>query len=437
MTPGFSGTLAKLERSGIMPKTAPNLERMQEGLRALGFTPEKILEVMKGDLQKVILIAGTNGKGSVGATLEALLAHTGARTGFYSSPHLESYCERFRINGHPISEEIFVAAYDRVIAKCAHLSLSHFETLTLMAAEIFFGTQITSPVDWAIFEVGLGGRWDATNAIAHGTAIFTTIDYDHTEILGPHLRDIAKNKFAIIPFRSNELPQGALVVSPRYHEEIHFLLADFVNSRQVKEWVTTESAQWTAQTEGEPLTYQLNSPWGTARLALLGDRAAHNTLLALTAYARLGFDPAIALSALEKVKWPGRMELIEYKNRQIYLSGDHNPSGVQSLLQILKALKYRHLHLIVGIGLKKDFQNMLELLSSLDNLSFYLTESPFEGRPLKDYGEWLNRAQGTDASPDTLLERVLARSDPRDLIVVTGSLYLVGFIRSKIHSNQK
>ena len=181
-----------------MPETAPDLERMKKALMQIGFFNWPFWAKNSSNLSKIILVAGTNGKGSTCAMLEGLFRHAGETTGFYSSPHLAHYCERIRINGKPISEDLFTQSYKIIAAITESLSLTHFDVLTLMALWVFASGEAGRSVDRIILEVGLGGRWDATNAVPHGVSVFTPIDFDHQNLLGSTLVEIAANNLDIV-----------------------------------------------------------------------------------------------------------------------------------------------------------------------------------------------------------------------------------------------
>lgn len=413
----YEAAVKEIEALGMMPERPPSLEPMRKALTRMD-AGRRI------DPERVVIVAGTNGKGSVSATLEALLLSSGARVGLYTSPHLLETTERIRILGRDISRELFVEACQRVREVCSGIELSHFEMLTLMAVWVFF---FRKPVDWAIFEVGLGGRWDATNAVPHSRCVITSLGFDHQNLLGNTIQEIAANKFDIVT-------PGAQVIHSPLPEQV-LALAEEVRSRTGSTW--TPAAPWKLRIEpvapgdcsGDPV-YLLATPWGEARIALAGARGAQNSATALTAFQILGFDPGRHLRALGQVRWRGRMERVALPGAPcpVYLSGDHNPQGMDSLLEILPAYPRRKLHLLVGVGRDKDLDGILKGLFELKDARVYLTETPFRGRPLAAYGSWLQRAEGAWKDPGKAIEGVLDRAQPGDRVVVTGSLYLVGEI---------
>jgi dihydrofolate synthase/folylpolyglutamate synthase len=368
------------------------------------------------------LVAGTNGKGSTSVTLATLLSSAGERVGLFTSPHLMAITERFRLNDGDISDELFVQAFHWVFDRVRDLELTRFEILTLMAVYIFTSGELIAPVDRLILEVGVGGRFDATNAIDHHLAVITRLGLDHMRLLGSTLAEIADNKFAIVN-------KGCVVV--------HAPLDPQLNSLQLQIQKQTHSV-WhpcvlgrLEVEKGRSPVFHLHTEWGQVRLNLLGARGAENTLLALTAFAQLGFDPTTHLTALEHLRWPGRMEKIADQPCPIYLSGDHNEQGVKSLVELLGDFSYATVHVIAGIGIEKEIAPIWTRLREIPRAKLYLTETPFKGRRLVEYGEFLELADHSDASPWALWNWLRARVQPDDLVVITGSLYLVGEMRKE------
>lgn len=432
----YEQIIQNLEGRGIMPKTAPALEPTRKALAALGLRDWPFFKDFKRDPYKVVIVAGTNGKGSVCATLEALLLSAGERVGLYTSPHLEDTTERIRIGGHDVSRELFMRAFHAVDEALKGMPLTHFEMITVMAVWLFASGKAMPPVDRILLEVGLGGLWDATNAVPHGACVITPLGLDHQNFLGPTLVDIAKNKFAVVP-RETELGRPALVVHAKLPPET-VALARQIQSATGSRWVEARSGRAIAETSraGEPV-YRLESPWGLAQLALAGARGADNSMTALTTFEALGFDPAAHLEALAHVRWPGRMEKAATEPCPVYLSGDHNEQGVRSLLELLPNYKRAHLHILAGIGADKDSESMLKLLANVPASSLYLTETPFKGRALGEYGQWKDRVKGAWPAPEEAIKNVLSRARFEDLVVVTGSLYLVGTVRRWLRENTK
>ena len=422
----YEAIVSDLESRGTMPERPPSLERMKVALNLL-FLPDEI------DSRRVVLVAGTNGKGSVCASLEALFVSARKRVGLFTSPHLIDTTERFRINGEDISREVFVELFNAIEPKTKHLRLSHFEALTLMAAWLFFKKEKRESFafDLVIFEVGLGGLWDATNALPHHYVILTPIGRDHERLLGSTKLEIARNKLGVIG-------PGAEVVHVPFDPEIESYACEVKRQTECR---YTQCISFTTEvmrkSNGFPQFF-LNTSWGTTELALPGERGAENGALALTFFSVFGFDPRPHLRALEAVRWPGRMELVSARAAPcpIYLSGDHNPDGIISLLKLLDYYPKNHLHLILGFTEDKDFQSMLSLLLALPKTSLYLTTVPVRGRALEAYGEWKEKVRACDRNPFTLFEKILSQAKQNDLIVISGSLYLIGAFKKVFRDEQ-
>lgn len=405
---GFAKALAGLEAREIFARrqNPPASERTRRALGRLG---------LLGDADRALVVAGTNGKGSTCAFLEALLEDAGAATGLFTSPHLISPRERIRVRGRDVSEERFAEAYFAI--EPAARGLTHFEALALMAAWTFS----RAPLDLRIWEVGLGGRLDATNAIPHRHCAITRLGLDHQEILGRTMGEIAAAKLGIVEAAGPGARVTHLAFPPEAAKLARGIPARF---RQAAVY-----PHETVLHGGRPRTFLL-TPWGRAELGLLGGRAAENASLALAILASLGYDPRDRLGALARVRWPGRMERVTTPAASsapcpVYVSGDHNAQGIQSLLELLSAFTRSHLHVIAGLGAARD-PELLAPLFALGATSVYLTEPPFRGRRLADYGEWRARARGAWPDPAQALAEVARLARPGELIVVTGSLYLVG-----------
>jgi dihydrofolate synthase/folylpolyglutamate synthase len=395
-----------------MPERPPTLDPTREGLRRLGYFDSPL-----ADGRRTVIVAGTNGKGSTCAALEAMLLAAGERTLLYTSPHLVDYTERFRIDGVDISREDFAAAHEAVLAGIGDLTLTQFEVLTLMAAWL----AMRDPARRLLLEVGLGGTWDATNAIPHAICGIARLGLDHQNLLGPTIADIARNKFGIVTDRCTvahlPLPDEARAVA----REVQASTRTAWREARVWPW----RVQWP--------NWFLDTDWGPLQNALAGPRGAENASLAMALLEACGADVARGVTGLSRARWPARMERRSLGGREVYLSGDHNPQGAQSLVELLQFMPRRHLHLLVGIGRDKDVEAMLECFATLHDVSIYLTETPVRGRSLGEYGRWAERASGAWSDPREALRAVLARAVADDAVVITGSLYLVGEFCSLQH----
>lgn len=372
---------------------------------------------LKIDANKVILVAGTNGKGTVCATLQTLLRAAGKNIGMFTSPHLVKINERIKYNCVDISNVDFCEIFSTIYPKIAQFELSYFEYLTVMAAYYFFSVQ---KVDYAIFEVGLGGTLDSTNAIPHNISVITKLGLDHEDILGAGIKNIAKNKFGII--RNN---------NSVFHEKFDGEINEFARCvAQERNANLIPSDNYELMVESGP-NFFIKMYGRTYPINLVGERAAENIALAVTIFKNIVGEKDFKkyLPALKQIKWPGRMQKILYSGREIFLSGDHNPQGIQSLIELLKYYEYEKIHFVVGICRDKDHNTMLEKLMAVQNSFLYLTETPEKTRNFDDYGKkWEKIATFNSSDPITTLNYAIVHASCKDMIVVTGSLYLVGKI---------
>lgn len=392
-------------------------------------------------------IAGTNGKGSTAAMLESILRAAGRRTGLYTSPHLESINERIRIDGENISDEDFADAWTEVHSKIESLMASgklsahptFFECITAMA----FVTFTSHQVQFAIYEVGLGGRFDATNIVAPEIAIITAIDFDHENYLGHSIELIAAEKAGIIK-------SDALVVSASERPEARTVIAN-QSAKMNAQLVEIDSAFDLEDLRNSGGLYRATAvsrdPKKTPTLhlapALSGAfqiRNALTTATAATLLAERGF-PAIDASTIERgiatAKWPGRLERLS-ERPALYVDGTHNPSGARELLKFWKEnFATSKIFLVYGAMRDKAVDEIAGVLFPVAE-AVILTE-PHQPRAisatlLAEMTGHLARKVEIDRDPAVALERALTLARPEDAVFATGSLYLVGDLLSYWHS---
>jgi dihydrofolate synthase/folylpolyglutamate synthase len=423
----FAQILSQLESRRDEPNRQESFERFCQALASRQY---------KFNSRRIIAVAGTNGKGSTAKALQTFLSAEGLKVGLYTSPHLTHTTERIRLGGEPISKEVFIQLFTQLRPVIESFGLSHFEALTLMACEFFF---VSQNVDWALFEVGVGGKLDPVKAIPHATSVITRLGLDHQKLLGPTLDDIAKHKFGIVD------PGNRVFHLPFAPQLFQYTLPR--NGQAEARWQLCESFPFRVESGAADPRFILETPWGDAELDLPGARGAENVSLALQVFAGLGFDPSGVLKHCAKISWPGRMEKIRSRDgsTEIYLSGDHNVQGVESLKELLTYYTYDHLHLIVGIASGKDSFPMLQVLQSIPRAKIYLTQTSYRPQDLSQF-EALNAPIGLrpcemiSVDPQACLNQALAMSQAafkigkRDKIIVTGSLYLVGTLRALLLS---
>ena len=380
---------------------------------------------------KVIVIAGTNGKGTTCATLQNLLFGIGKNVGLFTSPHMEKINERIKFNCQDISDEDFCNVFYDIRKKLPSTysdNLSWFEWLTIMAAYYFFEIH-HDDIDFGIFEVGLGGTKDSTNALPHDICAIAKLGYDHMNVLGNTIEEIADNKFGIITENSTvfhmKFPSEILALAEKYRREKN---AKFIQSCDFLLKVD----------KSKPLPeFFVRTPFGKFKLNLPGARAAENTALALTIFNELikpdwsnAHIQQRVQNFLENVHWPCRMERRIYKGRSIYLSGDHNIQGIESLIEILKYYRYSKIHIVIGICYTKDHCAILEKIFNISDSLIYLTETLVKALPVGEYDEkFRNSAVFISSDYHEALDAAIQNSYENDMILVTGSLYLTGEVR--------
>lgn len=382
--------------------------------------------------EKVCVVAGTNGKGTTCAALESLLLSANVRVGLFSSPHLVNTTERIRINRQQMDKEKFISIFQKILPLIYQYRLTHFECLTLIAVIDFFSGEFDRCVDFAIFEVGLGGMFDATNALPHKFSVITKIGLDHTAILGNSLEEIAVNKFGIIQ-KSNTVIRGNM------SDSILNILNNVCNNLDVKIEKACNFETIVDTTDRVPVFF-LKTKYGQCKLNLPGMRACENCAIALTVFKELGYVPSEHLQALDDIMWAGRgnrLEIFEglyHSKCPVLISGDHNPQGIESLLDLLKFYKKRKTHFVVAIGKDKDASSIIKLLCDQNLSELYMTQANHFSRPITEYNNMQN-IKYRCADPQKAILEAVCKACEDDLIVVTGSLYLVGAILKMCDTN--
>jgi len=384
-------------------------------------------------------IAGTNGKGSTAAFLESILRHVGFRTGLYTSPHLERINERIRIAGEEISDAAFAEIFTRIHHLIEELLAAgklrahptYFECLTAMAFEAFARAR----VDFAVFEVGLGGRLDSTNVIIPAVTLITPIDFDHENFLGHSIREIAGEKAGILK------PGVPVVVSPERTEARELIL------RRAAELgcpvVETETAfRVEHQSSEDGCERALVTEFASFRQFGVAPRLAGRFQLqnALTAAAAArvlaahGFripDEAVS-EGIAAAEWSGRLEKV-HSQPDVYLDGAHNPAAARELAAFWSQnFAGRKIRLVYGALREKAVDEIAGLLFPRAAEVVFTEPRTTRAISAAQLAEiTAHHAQRFAIVPDAeeAFERVLAEAAPRDAIFVTGSLYLVGQIR--------
>jgi dihydrofolate synthase/folylpolyglutamate synthase len=387
-----------------------------------------------------IHIAGTNGKGSTAAFLESILRHAGYRTGLYTSPHLERINERIRIQGEEISDEAFAAVFSGLQALIEKLLAegklrahpTFFECVTAVAFQAF----AQSGIEAGIFEVGLGGRLDATNILEPAVAVITRIDFDHENFLGHSLREIASEKAGILK------PGIPVIVAPQQPEARAAILARAQEAGAPV--IETDEAFRIADDSLEDGYVRANAVEVATRKKLriapqLAGRFQLQNALNAAAVGRLLQSKGWRLpeEAIEEgiasAEWPGRMERLG-RSPDVYLDGAHNPGAAHELAEFLRqGFAGRRVRLLFGALRDKAVDEIAGIVFPLaDEVVFTepRTSRAISAAQLAEIAGHHAARFSIVQDAEEAFEGAFAKSGPDDALFVTGSLYLVGQIRS-------
>ncbi len=371
-------------------------------------------------------IAGTNGKGSTAAMLHRILSLAGYRTALYTSPHLVSFTERMRIDDSEISPDAVteLAEEVRVTTAAANVSLTFFEYITVMAF-IYFARQ---KIEVAVVEVGLGGRLDATNLVVPVVSLITTISKDHEAYLGADLFSIAREKGGII---KNGIP----VVVGAMPERVTDVFRDMAKERCSPCYFFGQDFRISLKNTGVFDYTGIKRNYGSLPLALRGRHQRNNAAVALAALelGREAFPVSedVVREGLKTVAWPGRFEIVR-ENPTVILDGAHNGEGVSALAAELEEYRQdRKIKLLFASMEDKDWRLMLGTLTRFTD-EVVLTRVGMErsaepqllATQLRDNVSY-RVIEDSRRGLNFLLENAL----PSDIVLVTGSLYLLGEIR--------
>ena len=372
----------------------------------------------------VITVAGTNGKGSTCAMLEAILEQAGYRTGVYTSPHLVFFEERCRIHGEIVKASELIAHFDRVELARGDISLTYFEFTTLAILSLL----AVSNLEVAILEVGLGGRLDAVNIIDTDCAIITSVDLDHTELLGKDRESIGFEKAGIL-----RTGKPAIVSDPMPPQSV----IDRATEIDAKLWrfghdfnYSGDRQQWACAGRGRRYS-------GMAYPALRGANQlvnASGVLAALDALRdRVPVTAQAVRNGLAMVELPGRFQIVPGQPTLV-LDVSHNPHSVAALAANLDAMGYfPTTHAVFGAMADKDLAPMLERVAPLiDRWYFTDLPTPRAASAHALQASWQALAGRRDvpasihAAPREALQAAIGAADPADRIVVFGSFHTVG-----------
>jgi dihydrofolate synthase / folylpolyglutamate synthase len=373
--------------------------------------------------QKYIHVAGTNGKGSVSAMVESILMKAGMKVGFYSSPHLVRFTERFRINRKEISRAKTVELVNKLIeAIDPSQPPTFFEAATAMALS-FFAEENT---DIAIMEVGMGGRLDSTNVIKPLVSVITNISLEHQNFLGKGLADIAGEKAGIIK-------KGVDLVTAASQPPVVALLEEICKDKKAPFHRLGKDFRY--RSKGDVINYfGMKRNLRGLRPSLQGGYQHRNTALALAVIEVLeikgcNISEKEVADGLAEAVWPGRMQVIS-RDPLVIVDGAHNPGAARELAHSIKSdFSYDRLILVAGIMEDKDITGIIRLISPVADYiistkpDYYRAANPV--RIMKEVSAAGKRGEVVDALP-AAIDRAKTMASPRDLILITGSLFTVG-----------
>ena len=381
---------------------------------------------------RTVHIAGTKGKGSVAAMIAQVLIRSGYKTGLYTSPHLHTLRERISVDGNLISEAEFVVAMDEVKPFIESMKqdatfrqLTYFEALTALAFAYFKKKR----VDIQVLEVGLGGRLDATNVAKPEVCIITPISLDHTQILGNNLEEIAREKAGIIKL-------GCWVVLSPQPAEAASVINDICREKKAKVVRVGKDITWyktngdlhhqSLVIEGRTNKYQVNIP-------LLGDFQLENAATAVAALEILAAEVfAISVTAiaegLARVKWPGRFHIMQ-EDPIVLVDGAHNVASMRGLVSnVKKYFNYKRIFLVFGTSCDKDIAGIINELVALSRQVIVTQTEHSRAAPLSTLVAEFTKRGIEPEIRETVTEaisRALYIADRRDIVCVTGSLFVV------------
>ncbi len=384
---------------------------------------------------KCVHIAGTNGKGSTSHMLAAIYQQAGYKTGLYTSPHLWDFRERIKVNGEMISESFVINFVEEIREFSEQINPSFFELTFAMALDFFADAN----TDIAIIETGLGGRLDSTNIITPQLSIITNIGYDHMDILGDSLEQIAFEKAGIIKQNipvlvgeSNEITKPVFFQKSQETNSGLFSSKDLFEvklvSSQIDQLVVAAKNKMTKQTSEYSLDLNGHYQQKNVRTAL----AAIQTL-----QKQFPVEEEIISNALSKVKTLtglfGRWEVIE-TSPMVVLDVAHNKDGFAELLEQVKLIPYQQLHIIIGLVKDKRIENVLALLP-LDAIYYFTRAQIPRALPEKDLKELAMKYGLTGEIFPDVNKAIYAsklQAGVNDLILVCGSVFVIGEVETLI-----
>jgi len=381
---------------------------------------------------KSVHIAGTKGKGSTAAMIASILAQSGYRTGLYTSPHLLSIRERIQVDGQQISEDEFARLtalmkpeVEAVNAAGDFGELTTFEILTALAFACFREGGLA----YQVLETGLGGRLDATNVVKPEVCVITSISYDHTDVLGDTLAQIAGEKAGIIK-------PGSIVVSAPQSPEAMEALEKICRQRKVKLLRVGSDVTWQRKSFGsEGQSFQLRGLNGDYHLTLplLGEHQLENAAVAVATVETL-MERGATITAedikrgIAKVNWPGRLQII-WRQPWVVVDGAHNGDSIRRLVEALRQyLLFDKAIVVFGASSDKNISGMVAELATFPHRVIVTRSCHPRAVAVERLAEEFTRrgiAFEVSADAESAMKRAISFAGPEDLICATGSLFLV------------
>jgi dihydrofolate synthase / folylpolyglutamate synthase len=392
----------------------------------------KLAEILNNPEKKFksIHVAGTNGKGSTSHMLAAILQKAGYKTGLYTSPHLFDFRERIRINGHMIPENNVVEFTERVRNAIDLLEPSFFEITVAMAFNWF----AEEKVDLAVIETGLGGRLDSTNIITPEISVITNISFDHMDLLGKTLTEIATEKAGIIK------PGVPVVIGEEQSEikDVFLRVAAEKGSEIIFASQKRFAGEW--KNQGHFLQIQLtenhNNTKRNFQLDLSGLYQLKNIVTVAEVVSILnkkGFNiPEASMQlALKQVKsltgFHGRWDIL-HENPMVVADVAHNEEGMKAIAAQIENTYYEELHIIIGLVKDKEVEKILKFLPPMANYYFTRAQIPraLPETELSDRASRMGLHGQIFPQSKMALEAAALKAHPKDLILICGSVFLVG-----------
>lgn len=408
------------------------LERTHKLLEYLG-NPEKEL--------KFIHIAGTNGKGSTTSMITEILMGSGYKVGMYTSPFIEEFEERIQINRNNIPKETLASLMDEVklsVDKVIEDGYNHpteFEIITVLMLLYFKRENI----DFGVIEVGLGGTLDSTNVITPILQVITSISFDHTNLLGNTLEEIAREKAGII---KKGIPT---VIYPQQEEALNVIKNKCFEMDSELYIANSDNLKFeSVVNDDKPYQLLKYNDEIDILLPLLGEHQIINLSVAMKTIEVLNNRNITDISidnitkSIKSVIWKGRLEVLS-NNPYVVIDGAHNIQGIQTLSKnIKKYFEYDNLYLILGILADKDVEEMIKVITPMAKKVYAVTPNSIRAELAEDLKKEIIKYNENCQAYDDYKEAYLTAlndADENDLILASGSLYMVGDMRKIINKN--